>query len=274
MSVRDVIQAAAGAAGTTADKTYIEDVFSTYLYTGNGGSQTINNGIQLGGGPANGTVLHLTGDTLTDSAPVPSSFESNIGPVTVNTTTKKYGTGSLYFNGSSKIITSSNANVAIDANEDFTVEAWINPTYFTTNSTLYCIATPRVGSGSWYFGIYYGKIFAYDESLSVFYGSGSITANTWQHVAYTRQGTIHRLFLNGVLTDSRTADAQAHLSTKVSIASDNSGSVTIASPFYGYIDDFRITKGIARYTANFTPPTAALPLDTLVAGKGGMVWQT
>ena len=46
MAVRDVVQAAAGVGG--GDKLYVEDVFSTYLYTGNGATQTIENGIALG----------------------------------------------------------------------------------------------------------------------------------------------------------------------------------------------------------------------------------
>lgn len=44
MTARDIVM---GAAGGTADKTYVEDVFSTYLYTGDGGTQTITNGINL-----------------------------------------------------------------------------------------------------------------------------------------------------------------------------------------------------------------------------------
>ncbi len=46
MAVRDVVQAAAGQGG---DKLYVEDVFSTYLYTGTGAAQTITNGIDLAG---------------------------------------------------------------------------------------------------------------------------------------------------------------------------------------------------------------------------------
>lgn len=46
MAIRDILQAAAGASGPA---TYIEDVFSTYLYTGNGSTQTITNGIDLSG---------------------------------------------------------------------------------------------------------------------------------------------------------------------------------------------------------------------------------
>jgi hypothetical protein len=47
MDLTGMLQAAAGAAG--AEGAYIEDVFSTYLYTGNGSTQTITNGVDLDG---------------------------------------------------------------------------------------------------------------------------------------------------------------------------------------------------------------------------------
>lgn len=181
-----------------------------------------------------------------------------LGNAQISTGVKKYGTGSISFDGSSKILTTSMRLPAIAENEDFTVEAWIYPTTVTADSTLYCIATPRVGSGNWYFGIYYGKLFCYDESISTFYGNGSITPNTWQHVAYTRQGTTHRLFLNGVNTDTKTSAAQAHPSKNLAIGAADSSKVTVSQPYYGYMDDFRITKGVARYTTGFTPPTNAM----------------
>ncbi len=68
MAVRDVVQAAAGVGGGGE---YVEDVFSTYLYTGNGGTQTINNGIDLDGEGGlvwlknrNGTQYHCLADTI------------------------------------------------------------------------------------------------------------------------------------------------------------------------------------------------------------------
>jgi len=61
MSVRDVVQAAAGALGGEA--TYVEDVFSTHLYTGNGGVQVIENGID---GPLPGTILKRCSNEVND----------------------------------------------------------------------------------------------------------------------------------------------------------------------------------------------------------------
>jgi len=62
MAVRDVVQAAAGVGG--GDNLYVEDVFSTYLYTGNGATQTIENGIALGDSNFGGSGVFTSGDYL------------------------------------------------------------------------------------------------------------------------------------------------------------------------------------------------------------------
>ena len=58
--------------------TYVDDLFSTFVYEGNGEfAKVIENNIALVDGPANGTVLHLTGDNLTDSSPVAKTVTNN-----------------------------------------------------------------------------------------------------------------------------------------------------------------------------------------------------
>ncbi len=74
-------------------------------------------------------------------------------------------------------------------------------------------------------------------------------ASTWYHVAVTRSGTSLRMFINGILESSATNSSDL-------VASGlNLGLISTPYLMNGYIDDFRITKGVARYTANFTPPT-------------------
>ena len=75
-------------------------MFSTYLYEGSSQRTRIRNDVKLGDGPENGTQLHLTGDNLTDSAPVASTITNN-NSVAVSTSVKKYGTGSIEFNSGS-----------------------------------------------------------------------------------------------------------------------------------------------------------------------------
>jgi len=84
--------------------------------------------------------------------------------------------------------------------------------------------------------------------------------NTWKHIAVTKEGTTYRLFVDGVKYDeqvnttviNKTA-TYCNLSTRL----DFNSRVT-----YGYGDQYRITKGVARYTSNFTVPTEAFPTDS------------
>lgn len=203
----------------------------------------------------NSVVLLLNGDSLTDWSNTPRTI-TNTGPVTIDTNTKKYGTGSMYFNGtSSNLSTPVIANSAINGTEIFTIEAWLYPTAATTYHCFY--------SGQWAVQVYMTsgrKIEGYFSSsatsgsyIATFTSTGTLTLNQWTHVAVTRTGNNFTIFLNGVL-DSTYASAGGSIGeqTSTSVGSFNSASYF----FTGFIDDLRISKGLARYTANFTPPSA------------------
>jgi hypothetical protein len=83
--------------------------------------------------------------------------------------------------------------------------------------------------------------------------NGSVTANTWTHIAVVRNGSTTTLYINGTSAVSNT-NAIYNGSSKLGIG----GRVDGAFYATGYIDDFRITK-YARYTANFTAPDQAFP---------------
>ena len=85
------------------------------------------------------------------------------------------------------------------------------------------------------------------------HGSNSPT-NTWQHIAYTRQSNTHRLFINGQLTDTATNTSDFGSAEQLRIGERYDGTFD----YHGYIDDLRIIKGTALYTANFTAPTSQL----------------
>jgi hypothetical protein len=86
-----------------------------------------------------------------------------------------------------------------------------------------------------------------------------MTLNAWNHVAVVRSGLSVRIYINGtVSTNSWTLTTQTFTDGAVVIGATPAAN----SEFYaGYIDDFRITRGFARYTANFVPPTSALQLQ-------------
>jgi hypothetical protein len=92
------------------------------------------------------------------------------------------------------------------------------------------------------------------SSGNVFQYSSAITASTWQHLALSRASGTLKFFINGTQVTS-VSNTTSLTGQQIWIGDNNAGSYF----FDGYIDDLRITKGYARYTTNFTAPTAALP---------------
>jgi hypothetical protein len=72
-------------------------------------------------------------------------------------------------------------------------------------------------------------------------------------VTYCRSGSTGRFFVNGTIVGTGVADTSTYSSTTGSLFIGRMANGD--SPLNGYLDDFRITKGYARYTSNFTPPT-------------------
>ena len=88
-------------------------------------------------------------------------------------------------------------------------------------------------------------------------GTDTVIAGQWNHAAHTRNGTSQKLWLNGVLQGEHalaSADAQGW-NTDISLKTFILGSYMGTAEFFaGKIDNYRLTFGIARYTAPFTPP--------------------
>jgi len=98
-------------------------------------------------------------------------------------------------------------------------------------------------------------LYWYANSATVITGTGALTANTWQHIAVCKSGSSTRLFVNGTQVGSTYSDTFNYLSARWEIG----GRSNSTFPIVGYMDDLRITNGVARYTANFTAPTQAFP---------------
>ena len=82
----------------------------------------------------------------------------------------------------------------------------------------------------------------------------------WMHLAYVRAGATVKIAVNGVFS-AQTINAGAQ-SMYSSISSASLGSLHGYGAYLnGYVDEFRVTKGVARWTSNFTPPTASESLN-------------
>lgn len=87
--------------------------------------------------------------------------------------------------------------------------------------------------------------------------SAALSTNTWYHIAVAKQGTTTRMFIDGVLIGSTTA-APYNGNSDICLGFMQYGSAG-GDYLNGWIDEFRHTKGVARYTASFTPPSAPFP---------------
>lgn len=209
-------------------------------------------------------TLLLSGDDLVDHSSSPKTI-TNYGNVAVSTTTKKYGTGSIYFDGATLTcmrVGSGSATELMDTAGNFTMEFWMYPTVFTTNETHLAHINPLVGSYQTGCGVamYGGNIYCLVNGYSTKFDSGvTYSINTWYHIAVVRDSTTITLYVDGVPVGTSSSSITAGTYNYLVIGNEISGSSWDNTyPFTGYIDDFRITKGVARYTAAFYPPTTAL----------------
>ena len=211
-------------------------------------------------------LLHMDGTngstTFTDNSPSPKTVTA-VGNVQISTAQSKFGGASGLFDGTGDWCQIANNAAFKFGSGDFTIEYWIYPTDLTSvkqhinpddgSNTSYAIIT----SGSsllYYLSSVGGSTWDIASGVSI----GTVTLSTWQHIALVRNGNVFTPYLNG--TAGTTTTSSATLFDFTSVLRVGSQSTDLSpTPFQGYMDEFRITKGVARYTANFTPPTAAFP---------------
>jgi hypothetical protein len=208
-------------------------------------------------------LLSATNAGITD-ATAKNNLET-VGNAQISTAQSKFGGSSMYFDGAGDYLTAANSALFDFGASDFTIEMWVYPTAVGQSSLtlLYCKPNGSGYSGiaigqaiSGYGAVIYASSTGTTWNLASGVSAGTMTANAWNHVAVCRYGTNLYGFVNGILgsTTSVSTTALVSTTTQVSIGSSLGTANTYLT---GYIDDLRITKGIARYTSNFTPPTSA-----------------
>jgi len=168
------------------------------------------------------------------------------------------GEGSLYFPGG----TGSYVNFGLGTPFSFnwwtnvwTIETWFYATSF--GSGVIPIFGQVLGGTNYYsVNVNNGTVyFYYFNGAGVNVGTGSITANSWNHLAWSFDGTTIRVFVNGVASGSSAVSGTPQ-SSPTTIPMTIGGSAM--GQIYGYLSNLRITRGQALYTTTFTPPTGPL----------------
>jgi hypothetical protein len=188
-----------------------------------------------------------------------------VGSAQASTSVVKYGTSSLKFNGTTDYLTIPYGNFAFEfGSGNYTIELWLYALATTGSSTVFARGNP--GSlGTDYFTLeFQGNqlqhyVGAYTTAAPICAAVGITWANTWHHVAVVRNVNTWTMYVDGVAQATTITGAYTITATTSPNPSYIATSTYSTSRYFsGYIDDFRVTKGYARYTTAFTPPTAAL----------------
>jgi hypothetical protein len=214
-------------------------------------------------------LLHMDG-TNNSTAFVDSSTNTKVvtanGGTQIRTAQSKFGGASGYFDGSGDYLSIPHSPDFDFGSGNFTIESWIYavslPVYGPAIVSNFNFFNNPAGAGPFFINaLTNGKISFYIYPVGTIESSSSISLNQWHHIAATRSGNNFYLFINGALVGTATSSAVIPANTL------NINLLVGASPYQsgpnywwnGYIDELRITKGVARYTTNFTPPTQAFP---------------
>jgi hypothetical protein len=191
----------------------------------------------------NGGIIDATGKNVLET----------VGNAQISTTQSKWGGSSMYFDGTGDYLRPNSGYIFNFGTGDFTIEFWLYLNSTSNQTFIDC----RPGSSGDYILFDYNttsKLRLFVGSTTVLSGK-TLVSGQWYHIALARSGSTVKYFVDG------TQEASATMTTSILSASNPYiGSNYVPGDYLNaYIDDFRVTKGYARYTANFTAPTAAFP---------------
>jgi hypothetical protein len=174
-----------------------------------------------------------------------------LGNAQIDTAVKKFGDGSMEFDGSGDYLILPNNSEMTLGSGDFTVEGWL---YLNSVSSTQFLIDQRPTSTQ---GVY-PSLYMNSATLNWFVStanritSSNLSTSQWYHFAIVKSGSSTKMYIDGSQAGSTYTDTNNYLASRTLIGFSSFND----SPLNGYIDDLRITKGIARYTSNFTPQTS------------------
>jgi hypothetical protein len=206
------------------------------------------------------------GIVFSDNSPSPLAI-TRVGNTVTSTAQSKFGGSSLLFDGNGDALTAPNTGsvFSFSANS-YTMEAWIRPAALTGNKVILSVSAAIAS--------FFGVIYLAQQGTELLWGcrpntgsqfveetsqGGTLITTDFQHVALSVNAGAAKCFLNGTQVGvDKTFVTPAF--TPVGVGVGNSPNLfSSAESFNGYIDEARVTKGVSRYNANFTPSPDPFP---------------
>lgn len=197
-------------------------------------------------------TLLLQGDsTIADTSGSPKTL-SVTGTAKLDSTTFKVGTGALSFATNLSYLDAGSSPDFVFGTGDFTVETWAKSTAGQTTNGFFMMNDT---TGGFACGFDSGAFRIGRRATSTELQYAYTTDQNWHHYACVRASGVAMLFIDGAKVAATADTVNYSVTGPARIGGFNVAGYT----FVGFMDDFRVTKGVARYTANFTPATTAFP---------------
>jgi hypothetical protein len=203
-------------------------------------------------------LLYFTGadgsTTYTDDSPVAHTI-TRTGSVSISTSQFKSGLSSGSFNGTGGIRTGVSTAFGFGTG-DYTIELFLRFNSLSFDQTVFFVgdsfpSSYRLEKSGGSTALIFRP--GFDVALST---GAVLTAGVWGHVAIVRSGATTKIYYDGVERQATTSNLDYGASRRMTIGENFDQNYGVGW-LNGFIDDFRVTKGVARYTANFTPPNPA-----------------
>lgn len=193
-------------------------------------------------------LLNFTNSGIYDATA--KNVVETVGNAQASTTQSKWSPSSMYFDGTGDYLRiPDQPNIRIGTS-NFTVECWV----YRNASGTYGLIGKGTGTTGWLLSLNSSNQVVFTYGSSTITSTGTISASTWTHIAVVRVGvgtSETKIYISGSNDGTGTVTTDFNQTSVMYVAADR----TAGSNANAYVQDVRITL-YARYTANFTPPTA------------------
>ena len=203
------------------------------------------------------------GTTFTDSSSEGGNTAHTVtanADVHTDTADKKFGTASAQFDGTGDFLSVPDSADwdLLGSSDSYTIDFWCN--FTTQSSDRQMVEQYEDANNRWSLvcNSTTGFVFkAYQNGSTIVETptmGTAVPSGTWMHIALVKNGNIYTIYKDGVATAATVDDSSTDTYSGSLRIGGYGGS---SNWFHGYIDELRLSKGVARWTANFTPPSTA-----------------
>lgn len=196
-----------------------------------------------------------------DHSPAPKTLTGN-GDVQNSTVDMVFANPSVRFDGSGDFILGPKSTAFTFDSSDFTIELFVNQASRSAEQILVGVRDAASGIFDGMIRIDSGGYVGFTDGSAWRTTTNSVPLGAWRHIAVVRQSGVLSIYVNGELGHQSSFTQAMTQPRQLAIgAAEGYGGGGAVAFFHGFMDQVRITKGVARYLANFVPPVAPFPIN-------------